>query len=177
MYGSLKKVADDILFLGKQQNNCFDEIVLLKDEIWLLNDVIARVEEDMVAHEAELTISRREPGWGSRERIRESVRAKAAKGMNGDLTPPLLLILVLRLLLVVGKCTLMNAPMPDLSKLARRMLVVVRPIGGGKIGLPAQLQWRRLPLFPWLFRFHPPLLVRRCIAEFRPLLPPPLCHI
>ena len=47
------------------------------------------MEGDTVAHEAELTVGRGEPVWSSRETIRESVRAEAAKRMNGDVTPSL----------------------------------------------------------------------------------------
>jgi len=54
-YGSLEEVAADIQRLGKQQNNCLDEIISLKGEIKLLKAVIARLEGDTVAHEAELT--------------------------------------------------------------------------------------------------------------------------
>ena len=86
-YGSLDEVAADIQRLGKQQNNCLDEIVSLKGEIKLLKAVIARLEGDTVAHEAELTIGRGEPVWSSRENIRGSVRAEAAKRMNGGVTP------------------------------------------------------------------------------------------
>jgi len=86
-YGSFKEVAADIQRLGKQQNNCLDEIVSLKGEIKLLKAVIAQLEGDTVAHEAELTIGRGEPVWSSRETIRESVRAESAKRMNGDVTP------------------------------------------------------------------------------------------
>jgi len=49
--------------------------------------VIAQLESESVAHEAELTIGRGEPVWSWRERIRESVRAEAAKRINGDVTP------------------------------------------------------------------------------------------
>jgi len=52
-----------------------------------LKAVIARLEGDTVAHEAELTIGRGEPVWSSRETIRTSVRAEAAKRMNGGVTP------------------------------------------------------------------------------------------
>ena len=86
-YGSLDEVAADIQRLGKQQNNCLDEIISLKGEIKLLKAVIARLEGDTVAHEAELTIGRGEPVWNSRETIRGSVRAEAAKRMNGGVTP------------------------------------------------------------------------------------------
>ena len=86
-YDSFEEVAADIQHLGKQQNNCLDEIISLKGEIKLLKAVIARLEGDTVAHEAELTIGRGEPVWSSRETIRESVRAEAAKRMNGDVTP------------------------------------------------------------------------------------------
>jgi len=86
-YGSLKEVADDIQRLGKQQNNCLDEIISLKGEIKSLKAVIARLEGDTVAHEAELIIGRGEPVWSSRETIRGSVRAEAAKRMNGGVTP------------------------------------------------------------------------------------------
>jgi len=86
-YGSLEEVAADIQRLGKQQNNCLDEIISLKGEIKLLKAVIARLEGDTVAHEAELTIGRGETVWGSRETIRGSVRAEAAKRMNGGVTP------------------------------------------------------------------------------------------
>jgi len=86
-YDSFEEVADDIQRLGKQQNNCLDEIISLKGEIKLLKAVIARLEGDTVAHEAELAIGRGEPVWSSRETIRESVRAEAAKRMNGDVTP------------------------------------------------------------------------------------------
>jgi len=51
-YGSLEEVVADIQRLGKQQNNCLDEIVSLKGEIKLLKAVIARLEGDTVAHEA-----------------------------------------------------------------------------------------------------------------------------
>jgi len=64
-----------------------DEIVSLKREIKLLKAVIARLEGDTVAHEAELTVGRGEPVWSSRETIRGSVRAEAAKRMNGGVTP------------------------------------------------------------------------------------------
>ena len=86
-YGFLEEVAADIQRLGKQQNNCLDEIVSLKREVKLLKAVIARLEGDTVAHEAELTVGRGEPVWSSRETIRESVRAEAAKRMNGNVTP------------------------------------------------------------------------------------------
>jgi len=86
-YGSLEEVAADIQRLGKQQNNCLDEIISLKGEIKLLKAVIARLEGDTVAHEAELTAGRGEPVWSSRETIRGSVRAEAAKRMNGGVTP------------------------------------------------------------------------------------------
>jgi len=86
-YGSLEEVAADIQRLGKQQNNCLDEIISLKGEIKLLKAVIARLEGDTVAHEAELTIGRGEPVWSSRENIRGTVRAEAAKRMNGGVTP------------------------------------------------------------------------------------------
>jgi len=86
-YGSLEEVAADIQRLGKQHNNCLHEIVSLKGEIKLLKGVIARLEGDTVAHEAELTIGRGEPVWNSRENIRGSVRAEAAKRMNGGVTP------------------------------------------------------------------------------------------
>jgi len=59
----------------------------MKYEIKLWKAVIARLEGDSVAHEAELTVSRGEPMWGSRETIRESVRVEAAKRMNGGVTP------------------------------------------------------------------------------------------
>jgi len=64
-----------------------DEIISLKGEIKLLKAVIAQLEGDTVAHEAELTIGRGEPVWSSRVTIRESVCAAAAKRMNGDVTP------------------------------------------------------------------------------------------
>ena len=86
-YGSLEEVAADIQHLGKQQNNCLDEIISLKGEIKLLKAVIARLEGDTVAHEAELTIGRGEPVGSSREKIQGSVRAEAAKRMNSDVTP------------------------------------------------------------------------------------------
>jgi len=86
-YGSLEEVAADIQRLGIQQNNCLDEIVSLKGEIKLLKAVIARLEGDTVAHEAELTVGSGEPVWSSRESIRGSVRAEAAKRMNGGVTP------------------------------------------------------------------------------------------
>jgi len=86
-YGSLDEVAGDIQRLGKQQNNCLDEIIAMKDEIKLLKAVIARLEGDSVAHEAEWTVSRGEPMWSSGEMIRNSVRAEAAKRMNGGVTP------------------------------------------------------------------------------------------
>jgi len=86
-YGSLEEVAADIEHLGKQQNNCLDEIISLKGEIKLLKAVIARLECDTVAHEAELTSGRGEPVWSSRETIWGSVRAEAAKRMNGGVTP------------------------------------------------------------------------------------------
>jgi len=60
-YDSFEEVAADIQRLGKQQNNCLDEIVSLKGEIKLLKAVIARLEGDSVAHEAELTVGRGEP--------------------------------------------------------------------------------------------------------------------
>jgi len=87
VYDSLEEVAADMQRLSKQQNNCLDEIVSVKGEIKLLKAVIARLEGDMVAHKAELTVGRGEPVWSSRETIRESVRAEAAKRMNGDVTP------------------------------------------------------------------------------------------
>jgi len=65
-YDSLKEVAGDICRLGKQQNNGLDEIVLLAGEIRLLKAIIARLEGDSVAHEAELTIGREEPVWLAR---------------------------------------------------------------------------------------------------------------
>jgi len=86
-YSSLEEVAADIQRLGKQQNNCLDEIVSLKGEIKLLKAVIARLEGDTVAHEAELMVGRGEPVWSSRGTVRESVRAEAAKRMNGNVTP------------------------------------------------------------------------------------------
>jgi len=86
-YDSSEEVAAYVRHLGKQQNNCLDEIVSLKGEIQLLKAVIAQPESDSVAHEAELMIGRGEPVWSWRERIRESVRAEAAKRMNGDVTP------------------------------------------------------------------------------------------
>jgi len=86
-YGSLEEVAADIQRLSKQQNNCLDKIISLKGEIKLLKAVIARLEGDTVAHEAELTIGRGEPVWSSRENIRGSVRAEAAKRMNSGVTP------------------------------------------------------------------------------------------
>jgi len=86
-FGSLDEVAAHIQRLGKQQNKCLHEIISLKGEIKLLKAGNARLEGDTVAHEAELTISRGEPVWGSREMIRESVRAEAAKRMNGYVTP------------------------------------------------------------------------------------------
>ena len=86
-YGSIEEVAADIQRLGKQQNNCLDKIVSLKGEIKLLKAVIARLEGDSVAHEAELTVGRGEPVWSPRETIRGSVRAEAAKRMNGGVTP------------------------------------------------------------------------------------------
>jgi len=86
-YDSFEEVAADIQRLGKQQNNSLDEIISLKGEIKLLKAIIARLEGDTVAHEAELTIGRGEPVWSSRETIRGSVRAEAAKRMNGGVTP------------------------------------------------------------------------------------------
>jgi len=86
-YCSFKEVADDIRRLGKQQNNCLDGIISLREEIKLLKAVVARLEGDTVAHKAELMIGRGEPGWSSRDTIWESVRAEAAKRMNGDVTP------------------------------------------------------------------------------------------
>ena len=59
----------------------------MKGEIKLLKAIIARLEGDSVAHEAELTIGRGEPVWGSQETIRESVRVEAAKRINGGVTP------------------------------------------------------------------------------------------
>jgi len=70
-YNSFEEVAADIRSLGKQQNNCLDEIISLKGEIKLVKAVIARLEGDTVAHEAELTIGRGEPVWSSRETVRE----------------------------------------------------------------------------------------------------------
>jgi len=70
-YDSSKEVAANVRHLGKQQHNCLDEIVSLKGEIQLLKAVIARLESDSVAHEAELTIGRGEPVGSWRERIRE----------------------------------------------------------------------------------------------------------
>jgi len=86
-YGSLEEVAADIQRLGKQQNNCLEEIISLKGEIKLLKAVIARLEGDTFAHDAELTIGRGEPVWSSRENIRWSVCAEAAKRLNGGVTP------------------------------------------------------------------------------------------
>jgi len=86
-YDSLDEVAGDIQCLGKQQNNCLDEIIAMKDEIKLLKAVIARLEGDSVTHEAELMVNRGEPMWGSRETIRESVRVEAVKRINGGMTP------------------------------------------------------------------------------------------
>ena len=86
-YDSLEEVAADIQRLGRQQNNCLDEIVSLKGEIKLLKAVIPRVEGDSVAHEAELTVGPGETVWSSRENIRGSVRADADKHMNGGVTP------------------------------------------------------------------------------------------
>jgi len=86
-YNSFEEVAADVQRLGKQQNNCLDEIISLKGEIKLLKAVIARLEGDTVAHEAELAIGRGEPVWSSRENIRGSVRAEAAKRMNSGVTP------------------------------------------------------------------------------------------
>ena len=88
-YGSLEEVAADIQRLGKQQNNCLEEIISLKGEIKLLKAVIARLEGYTVAHKAELTIGRGEPVWSSRENIWGSVRAEAAKRMNGGVTASL----------------------------------------------------------------------------------------
>jgi len=39
-YGSLEEIAGDVRRLGKQQNNCLDEIVSLKGEIQLFKAVI-----------------------------------------------------------------------------------------------------------------------------------------
>jgi len=64
-----------------------DEIVSLKGEIKLLKNVIARLEGDTVAHEAELAIGRGESVWSSWGAIQGSVRAEAAKRMNGNVTP------------------------------------------------------------------------------------------
>jgi len=86
-YDSLEEVAANIQRLGKQQNNCLDEIVSLKGEIKLLKAVIAQLEGDTVGHKPELTIGRGEPVWSWQETIRESVPAEAAKCMNGDVTP------------------------------------------------------------------------------------------
>jgi len=61
--------------------------VSLKGEIKVLKAVIARLEGDTVAHEAELAVGRGEPVWSSRETIRGSVRSEAAKCMNDDVTP------------------------------------------------------------------------------------------
>jgi len=74
-FDSFEEVAADIQRLGKQQN-CLDEIVSLKGEIKLLKNVIARLEGDTVAHEAELAIGRGEPGWSSWGAIQGSVRAE-----------------------------------------------------------------------------------------------------
>jgi len=49
--------------------------------------LLARLEGDTVAHEAELTVGRGEPIWSLQGTIRESVRAEAAKRMNGGVTP------------------------------------------------------------------------------------------
>jgi len=89
-YDSFEEVAADIQGLGKQQNNYLKEIVSLEGEIKLLKSVIARLEGDMVAHEAELGIGRGETVWSSQGAIRGSVRAAAAKRMNGNVThsPP-----------------------------------------------------------------------------------------
>jgi len=103
-YDSFEEMAAEIHRLGKQQNNCLDEIVCLKGEIKLLKAVIARLEGDTVSPEAKLTIGRGETVWSSRETIRDSVRVEAAKPMNGDVTPsPPLLMLVLHLLPVVRR--------------------------------------------------------------------------
>jgi len=87
VYESFEELAADIRRLGKQQNNSLDEIVSLKGEIRLLKAVIARLEGDTVAHVAELTIGKVKPVWSSRVTIRGSVRAEAAKRMNGGVTP------------------------------------------------------------------------------------------
>ena len=86
-YDSFKEVAADMQRLGEQQNNCLDETGSLKGEIKLLKAVIARLEGDTVAPEAGLMIGRGEPVWSSRETIQGSVRAEAAKRMNGGVTP------------------------------------------------------------------------------------------
>jgi len=77
MYSSFEDIAADVQRLGKQQNNCLDEIISLKGEIKLLKGVIALLEGDTVAHQA----------GRSRETIWGSVRAEAAKHMNGGVTP------------------------------------------------------------------------------------------
>ena len=86
-YDSREEVAADMQHLGKQHNNCLDEIVSLKGQIKLLKAVIGRPEGDTVAHEAALTIGRGEDVWSSRETIRGSVGDKAARPMNGNVIP------------------------------------------------------------------------------------------
>jgi len=46
MYSSFEDIAADVQRLGKQQNNCLDEIISLKGEIKLLKAVIAWLEGD-----------------------------------------------------------------------------------------------------------------------------------
>ena len=67
---------------------------------------------------------------------------------------------------------MVRPPVTVWLRLLDTVLVVVRAIDGEGIGLPARRLPRPPPLFPLLFRFHPPRLGRRCIAVL--LLPLPL---
>jgi len=87
VFDSLDDVASDIHCLSKQQKNCLDEIMLMKNEIRLLNAVFARLEGNSVAHEMELAVHKGEHVWGTREQARRSALEAAAKRMNGDVFP------------------------------------------------------------------------------------------
>jgi len=178
-YSSCEEVAADIQHLSKQQNNCLNEIVSLKGEIKLLKAVIARLEGDTVAHEAELTIDRGVPVWSSWETIRGSVGAEAAKRMNGGVThsPLLLLMLVQHFLRSVRRSPLRSRPIPSLLWWIGWIPVVARPVEGEGIGLPARLLFGPLLPFLLLFRYHHPRPGRRCIAELQLPLPLHLCRI
>ena len=114
--------------------------ISLKGEIKLLKAVIARLEGDTVAHEAELMIGRGEPVWSSRETIRESVCTEAAKRMNGDVTssPPPTDVGVVSCS-DGRKVTFDVSPEPDLLRSVREGPVIIRPTEDGTTGWLAQL--------------------------------------